>query len=35
MSVSANDIGIDDQDFLRILMLLMNYKFDSTENTSL
>lgn len=34
MPFSANDIGIDEQDFLRTLMLLMKYKFDSTENTS-
>lgn len=34
MSFSANDTGIDDQDFLMILMLSMKYKFDSTENTS-
>lgn len=38
MSFSPNDTGIDAQDFLMflmmILMLSMKYKFDSTENTS-
>lgn len=33
-SILSFGIGIDDQDFRRILMLLRKYKFDSTENTS-